>query len=314
MAITATTLSGVSPQVVPKVISDPIFNRVIEGSAIMGLPSVRRIPLALNAQTTIPVSMDVPVAGWVDEAGRKPVSSSSIGFKVMTGKKVAVLVPVSQELAMTNTGGLYDQLSQDLPTALARAFDLATLHGITPTNPAAGSGPFGSNYIASTTQSVTLGTAPQNQGGIWADIVGGESVLAGENWDLNGFIGDPRLKPMLKLATDTQGHPLLAAVDSTGPVLDGEPVRWTRAVSGLVNRQAGRTDTLVRLFGGDWTQAAYGIGMDISIAVSNEATYIDTDGTVHSAFQENLVLLRAEAYFGFVMGDSSAFVKYLIPD
>jgi hypothetical protein len=47
----------------------------------------------------------------------------------MTGKKLAVLVPVSEELVRTNPGGVWDQLQQDLPTALARAFDYAAING-----------------------------------------------------------------------------------------------------------------------------------------------------------------------------------------
>jgi len=47
------------------------------------------------------------------------------------------------------------------------------------------------------------------------------------------------------------------------------------------------------------------------VKISREATYIDEDGGVHSAFQENLVLLLAEAYYGFVLGDSEAFVRYV---
>jgi len=48
---------------------------------------------------------------------------------------------------------------------------------------------------------------------------------------------------------------------------------------------------------GDWSQAAYGVGMDISIKVSNEANYFDGTNW-HSAFQENLTLLLVEAYYG----------------
>jgi hypothetical protein len=50
--------------------------------------------------------------------------------------------------------------------------------------------------------------------------------------------------------------------------------------------------------------------MDITVRISKEATYIDEEGGVHSAFQENLVLLLAEAYYGYVQGDAEAFVKY----
>jgi hypothetical protein len=71
----------------------------------------------------------------------------------------------------------------------------------------------------------------------------------------------------------------------------------------------GGVDTALRAIGGDWTQCAYGVGMDISIRISNEASYYDGT-TWHSAFQENLVLLLVEAYYGFVVGNVNAFVAY----
>ncbi|MBQ1164346.1 phage major capsid protein, partial [Streptomyces sp. A73] len=75
-------------------------------------------------------------------------------------------------------------------------------------------------------------------------------------------------------------------------------------------RQSTSVDSGLRAIGGDYSQAAYGVGMEISIKLSREATSIDEDGAVHSAFQENLVLLLAEAYYGFVLGDAEAFVKF----
>jgi hypothetical protein len=72
---------------------------------------------------------------------------------------------------------------------------------------------------------------------------------------------------------------------------------------------AGGVDTNLRAIGGDWSQCAYGVGMDLSVKISNEASYFD--GTAwHSAFQENLVLLLVEAYYGFVVGNVNAFVAY----
>jgi hypothetical protein len=71
----------------------------------------------------------------------------------------------------------------------------------------------------------------------------------------------------------------------------------------------GGVDTNLRAVGGDWSQAAYGVGMDITLKISNEASYFDGTNW-HSAFQENLVLVLAEAYYGFVMGAKRAFVTY----
>jgi hypothetical protein len=69
---------------------------------------------------------------------------------------------------------------------------------------------------------------------------------------------------------------------------------------------AGGVDSTIRAVVGDWSQAAYGVGMDITIKVSTEANYFDGT-TWHSAFQENLTLLLVEAYYGFVLGSPSAF-------
>src|SRR5690348_17525406 len=117
----ATQLNAVSSTLLPPTITGPIFAKASEQSAVMQL--ARRVPLSVNAQTAIPVPMDIPTADWVAEGGVKPAAQVGVGVKLMTGKKVALLVPVSDEVVMSNPGGLYQQLQQDLPTAIARAFD-----------------------------------------------------------------------------------------------------------------------------------------------------------------------------------------------
>ena len=120
-----TTLSNVAPTLLPPTLAGPIFAKAAEQSAVAQL--ARKVPLSVNANTAIPVPMDVPVADWVSEGGVKPGQQVATGVKIMTGKKVALLVPVSEEVANTNPAGLYDQLAQDLPTAISRAFDYAAM-------------------------------------------------------------------------------------------------------------------------------------------------------------------------------------------
>jgi HK97 family phage major capsid protein len=272
----------------------------------------RPAPLAIDATTSVPIPMDVPQADWVGQATKKPLSSSSVGIKQMTAKKLAVLIPVAEEVAMTNAGGLYTQLQRDLPTAFARAFDHAAIHGLTMKGAA---GPF-SDYLAMTTNSVVLGTSSQATGGIWADLVKGMEKVIDDDFDYTGTVADHRLKPKLLLATDTTGRPILVDTQTPGTnmasagSLIGEPLAYSRSVSGKQRRQSTSSDSGLRAIGGDWSQAAYGVGMDITVRISKEATYIDEDGGVHSAFQENLVLILAEAYYGYVQGDASAFVKF----
>jgi HK97 family phage major capsid protein len=303
-------LSDVNASLLPREITGPIFEKSVEQSAVMAL--ARRAPLSIDATTSIPIPMDVPTADWVGQAAKKPLSTGGVDVKQMTAKKLAVLIPVAEEVVMTNAGGLWTQLQTDLPTAFARAFDHAAIHGKTMKG---ATGPF-DDYLAMTTHSVALGTATQAQGGVWADIVTGMSEVIDDDWDYTGTVADHRLKPTLLLATDTTGRPIL--VDTTTPgtnmasagTLVGEPLAYSRSVSGKQRRQSASTDTGLRAIGGDWSQAAYGVGMDITVRISKEATYVDEDGGVHSAFQENLVLLLAEAFYGYVQGDAQAFVKY----
>lgn len=400
----ATSLSSINSTLLPATITGPIFDQAVETSAVMSL--ARRVPLSVTAQTAIPVSMDVPAAGWVSEGGVKPAGNGAVGIKTMVGKKVALLVPVSQEIARTNAAGLYAQLKQDLPTAIARAFDYAAIHGLDLRTGAAG--PF-ADYLKRGVSSIELGTAAQNVGGMYADLVGGEKLVTDAGYDFSGFCADPRLKPTLKLTTDTQGRPLWVDSPADGRLagnLIGYPAHYNRGVSGAYRRQGNRvqvvtlvgtptggtftisyggqstsalaynaagatvqtavrllnglaaatvtgagpytittnvvggtagpvyvdqrlltggtaaasqatitqspdSDTNLRAIGGDFSQCAYGVGMDISIKVSDSASYVDENSVVHSAFQENLVLLLVEAYYGFVKSDAlGAFVAY----
>jgi hypothetical protein len=401
-----TQLSNVNPTLLPPTITAPIFDQAIESSAVMSL--ARRVPLSITANTSIPVSMDIPAAGWVSEGSAKPVGAGAVGIKQMTGKKVALLVPVSEEVARSNAAGLYAQLRQDLPVAIARAFDYAAIHGKDLRT--GNAGPF-ADYLTKNASSIELGTAAQNAGGLYADLVNGEKAVVDAGYDFSGFAADPRLRPMLKLSTDTTGRPLWVDNPAGGTAaasLIGYSAAYNRGVSGIYRRSGNRVqvvtltntptggtftlsyggqttsalaynisaanlqtairalggslasatvagsasgpytitigvvgsaaapfqadgsaltgageqpaavvaqspgqDTNLRALGGDFSQAAFGVGMDISIKVSTEASYVDLDGVTHSAFQDNLVLLLVEAYYGFVTSDAiGAFVAY----
>lgn len=407
MANAPVFLNAVNSTLLPPIITGPIFKKASEQSAVQQL--ARKVPLAVNATTAIPVPMDVPTADWVVEGAVKPVGSAGMGVKTMTGKKLALLVPVSQELVMTNPGGIYDQLEQDLPTAMGRAFDYAAIHGASLKNPG-NAGPF-SSYLAQTTITQVIGASASTAGGAYADLVlGMQKIVNGpiQGYEFSGFAADPRLKPELMLSVDNVGRPLAYSQDQgaisssfPGQTLIGYPAAYNTGVSGKYYRQgdtvqivtltgatggtftlnivgqttsalaynasaatvqtaiqalgtaasAGATvtgstggpytvtfaqssapiyasgalltgttptatvaqspnaDTGLRAIGGDWSQCAWGQGMDITMKISTEANYWDGSNW-HSAFQENLVLLLVEAYYGFVVNDVNAFCAY----
>jgi hypothetical protein len=408
MANAPVTLSAANSTLLPPTITEPIFMKAAEQSAVMQL--ARKVPLSLAANTVIPVPMDVPTAGWVSEGGVKPVGSGAVGVKNMSGKKVALLVPVSQELATTNPAGLYDQLKQDLPTAISRAFDYAAIHGLDLKT--GGVGPFG-DFLAATPNSQVIGSSASNVGGVYTDLWKGVQQVVNapvQGYNFSGFAADPRLRPEVAMSVDANGRPFFvdnsfsanngvdastligypaffntgvsgkyyrqgdavqvvtivgtptggtiaftvggqtfsAAFNATGATVQtaaqaaggsvlanvavtgaaGGPYTFTFAGAAapvIVNQksltggtaatsqatvaQSPNLDSGLRAVGGDWSQCAWGQGMEITFKVSTEANYFD-GSQWHSAFQENLVLLLVEAYYGFVINDVNAFVAY----
>lgn len=380
-------LGEIDSALLPPQIIQRIFDQTVEGSAVTQL--AQRVPLSMSAPTEVPIALDVPIADWIGEGAAKPVDGADVSYKTMTGKKLAVLIPLSEELVRTNPVGILDQIERDLPVALSRGFDYAAIHGRTMKGNA---GPF-SDYLAKTSQSVTLGTTAGASGGVYIDLVNGEEMVLDNNWDFSGFACDPRIIPTLKKSVDADGRPLFIPAErgdapsmrgSGSGSLDGFQASYNRGVSGSLRRQSniltqqlvadlaatgklltategqfdssfvgatvtgtgvgvGNTiasvtsatevvltnaptdetdvivtikqaaDTKLRAIGGDWSRCAYGVGMGVTIKRSTEASYVDSNGVTHSAFQENLVLLLAETYMGFVMADPTegSFVKYV---
>lgn len=241
----AVYLGNVNGNLLPPTITNDVFTKATEQSAVMRF--AKRAPLSVSAATAIPVQLDVPQAGWVGEGGVKPVSEVGAGVKLMTGKKVALLVPISQEVEMTNPAGIVDQLQQDLPTALARAFDQAVISGTDPRS--GGAGPF-TEYLGLAPNVQSLGTAAQNAGGIYADLVTGAGKVVDKNYDFTGIVADPRLKIDAQLQVDTTGRPLFIGEDTGATVngqadgsLAGYPVTFSKGVSGRYWRAGAKTQT-----------------------------------------------------------------------
>ena len=140
-----------------------------------------------------------------------------------------------------------------------------------------------------------------------------------------GMIGPTTLAAAVSAAENPRPYPALiiegistlpsaevsAIAEPEMPAISVAAAAFTGGTSpAIVIGQSAPVDTKLRAVGGDWSQCAYGVGMDIMVKVSDTASYVDEAGVTHSAFQENLVLLLVEAYYGFVVGDRNAFVVY----
>lgn len=286
-------LPGRGSDLFPRQVSAMIFEDVARTSIVQQL--ARRIPLP-SSGVAIPITTGKPTAGWVAEGARKPVSTGTVGTKLMDPKKLAVIIPFSQEYVKNDLTGLFTIIREQIREAFADAFDAAAIRGE--------STPF-TSYLTQTTKSVEIGTGTD----LYADLVDALKLLVNDRKKLTGFAVDPMLEPTILDTRDGNDRPIWIDPSSgSGGLLGrliGRPAGYGEGVGGT-------GASTLRAVGGDWSKCVFGIGTDIHYDISQEAAVELTPGDSTSViypFQDNLVVMRAEAEYGFVVGDIDSFVE-----
>ena len=304
MAITAATATSDFSGFIDRDRAAAIFERAAEQSVVQRL--TRQVPLGGNG-VSVPVVTGRPSAGWVSEAGQKPATSGSMTLKNMDPKKLAAILVVSAEVVRANPGNYITTMREALAEAFAQAFDKAALYDQGPDG-TAGAGPF-STFVNQTTKGVELGTATQANGGVYGDLVAGLTLLVADGKRLNGFALDEEVEPLLLGATDANGRPIFVETPLADTTAAARPGRLIGRPSFMGPGVASDTAAEVLAFGGDWTQAAWGVVGGISYDVSTEAT-VTINGALTSLWEHNLIAIRAEAEYGFLVNDAESFVRY----
>jgi len=294
--------------------SAPIFDRARRVSAVQRL--ARQIPLGASGQA-IPVTTGKMSAGWVSEANPKPGSAGSKALKTMTPQKIAAIAVVSTEVVRANPGGFVTDIQPEMAEAFAGAFDRASLRDEGPDG-TAGGGPF-ATFIGQTTNAVEFGTGTT----IYNDLVAGGSLLAAAGTDLTGFAFGRRVEWEFLDVLDSTNRPIFidtpldqttAALFEANENIPARPGRLLGRPSWMADGVAedipgGASTTYIQGYGGDWSQAAWGVVGGISYKVSTEAT-VTINGSLVSLFENNLVAILGEAEYGFLVNDPDAFVEY----
>lgn len=303
MAITAATTTGGFAGFLPADQAADIFTQARRQSVVQQL--ARQVPLGISG-VDIPVVTTKPTAGWTAEGGQKFTTNGAMSLKTMSPKKLTAIAVVSAEVVRANPGNYMNVLRDEIGEAFAVAFDAAALHGT--------STPF-STFIDQTTKSVEIGTAAAGAGGTYADINAGLKLLVDDNKRLTGFAFSFRAEPLLNAATDTTGRPLFidTPLSDPNPVvrpgsLLGRPAFMGEGISTPVVTGTPNTGGIVG-YGGNWSQVAWGTVGGITYDVSTEST-VTINGALTSLWENNLVAIRAEAEYGFLVNDVASFVKY----
>lgn len=308
MAITAATQTSDFSGFIPESIAGPIFEQAARRSVVQQL--VPEIPLSFNG-TKVPVVTGRPTANWVGEGQQKPATEGSMELKTIAPEKLAAIAVVSAEVVRANPAGYVTSLRPQLAEAFAIAFDNAALHDLG--GDGTGTGPF-DTFIDQTTKSHELGANSAADGGIYKDFVGAleeqvnDQDASGRHYRVTGWALDDIVEPRLLGQVDTTGRPVWVDLPS-----DNFSQGMARPGSLLGRRSfmgdgvANPTGTILG-YGGDWSQARWGVVGGISYKVSTEAA-VTINGSLVSLFEHNLVAILAEAEYGFVVNDTDAFIQ-----
>lgn len=313
MAVTAATLTGdFDAGFLPKHMTDYIFERTARTSVFQQL--INQHALGANGEA-IPVVTGRPVASWVSEGAVKPATKGTVTLKTMTPKKIAAIAVTSQEVVRANPGGYLEMVRNGLVESFATSFDRAVAHDEGPDG-TAGGGPF-ATYLDQATKTSEIGAAAASAGGVYTDLnvalgkIVSDTDATGRRYQCTGFAVDAVLEPVIRGQVDSNGHPLFVDLPS-----NAESNGLSRA-GNLLGRPsfmgegvASANQTSVVGYAGDFrNSAAWGVvGSGIAFDVSTEGT-VTINGSLVSLWENNLVAIRAEAEYGFLLDDADAIVK-----
>ncbi|MEH1498398.1 phage major capsid protein [Cutibacterium avidum] len=294
MAVTAPTKTTDFAGYLQPHMAQDFFTEAAKRSVVQQL--ARKVPLGISGET-VPIVTSKPTAGWVAEAGEKPVTNGKVGLLKMEPKKIAAIAVVSSEVVRANPANYVNLFKTDIAEAFAVAFDAAVLHG---TN-----SPFKHN-LDETKKAVELGTADAAHGGIYGDANSAIQLMVADGKKLTGWAFDATAEPLLNGSYDTTGRPLL-----TEPVYSDSALASARLLgrSAFIGDSVATADkkTVVG-YGGDWSKIVWGQVGGITYSVSTEAT-VKINGELIPLWQNNLVGILAEAEFGCLITDPEQFVK-----
>ncbi len=284
--------TGVS---LPPAISSEIWANVLEASAVMQVSNTIPLP---GQGLTIPMITGEPVANWVLETEEKPVSRGTVSSKSMTPYTIAVIVPFSNQFKR-DAAGLYGELVQRLPAALARKFD-RTVFGVDAVP--------GSGFD-------TLAAAPAltvDSTSTFGDVLAVLGAVATAGFDVTDWIVNQELYSLLLTAVDPQGRQFFTANQQPS----GQLASSILGANVLKTKTPFKSSTTLADdtgIAGDWKGAAFvGTVEGVTVSITDTAT-INDGGTQLNLWQRNMFAVRAEIELGFIYRDINAFVRVQNP-
>lgn len=280
---------------IPKEVSDEIFQHLPQSSAVMNL--ARRLPNGTSGEMRLPILSSLPLAYFIN-AGKSIEDVSDTNFKKVTKaewadkyvnyEEIAVIVPIAEAVLADAKYDIWEQIRPHVAEAFGLAVDQAILYGTNapvtwPTSLVAAAAAAG-NIIAEGTNA-----------NLYQDLLGNAglvSLLEADGYMPNGYIGAMEMRGKLRGVVGDDKHPIFAKAVSgemqskDNYTLDGSPIVFP------TNGSVVSASSL--LVAAQWDKIVYSIRQDMTVKRLDQAIIQDpaTGEIIYNLAQQDMVALR----------------------
>jgi HK97 family phage major capsid protein len=295
---TVKALSATNPSdggfLVPEAFANELITPLYNSLAIMQA-GARRIPMP-NGNLSIPRMDTGASVGYIGENSNAGKTQQVFGDVKLSAKKLAALIPVSNDLLRSTSIAADMFIRDDLVRQMQIKMDYTALYGIGSAHSPSGlSGLLPSDQIVGSSSTAFTSSIP-------ADLIG---KLLGANVPMNNakwIINGQTFAYLINLATTT-GHFLFRDEMLEAKTLTGVPY--------IISNQVAWTDDTVDyvdIFLGDFSDFIIGEQLGLEITSSNTASYYDGSSD-QSSFQKDQTVIRALSTHDFAVRHTASFIK-----
>ena len=283
-----TNPAGSGGFLVPEEFSTELIEYLRPRSVIRKL-GPRIVPMPVGS-IAIPRLSATATASYEAESSNMDASQETVQQLRLTWKKLKAIVPISNELLRYSNPSADMMVRDDLVLSMATAEDQAFIRGT-----GMNGTPRGLRYWApSANVNNSSGTALAN---VDADFKTNLNALEGNNVRMISpkWIMSPRSKNFLSLLRTSLGPLAYPTITDPTPTLFG----WEVGITNNIPNNLSSSYSEVYL--ADFADVLIGEATEFLIEVSNEAAYIDSNGTLQSAFGRDETVVKAVARHDFAM-------------
>lgn len=284
---------------VPQLQATDIIRLAVRGSAILRLSRVEMIE---SDNKKFPVMSKGVGAYWVEEGEKIQTSKPDWIFPQITVKKLAVIVPVTNEKMSDTTINVFNEVRPYIAEAFATAIDKACIFGV--------DSPFARNFYDATMENgMAIAVGTNNK--LDLDISDVMALIEEKGFDASAFAADISFKNSLRKLRDGNGNQLYfqgASNNLDYDTLYSMPIDFCRS-------SAWDKTKAIALCGDFRNYSIVGIRSQIEYKILEEATLTTVttnDGKPLSLAERDLIAIRATMRLGFLPVKEEAFA-ILVP-